>query len=93
MVLIGDIPNEYIWQFLCVKISPFDYIFLPDDWLPGVDLKNENDKTKDKFEQSGYKVKISLYYIGIQAIQGTIICLILNVLFGVPFLIFKFGLK
>ena len=92
-MLIGDLPNEYIRQFLCVKISPFDFIFLPDSWLPGVNLKKANSHSKDKFEQSGYKVKVALYFLGIQAAQGAIICLILNILFGLPFLLFKHGVK
>ena len=92
-MLIGDLPIEFIRQFLCVKISPFDFIFLPDNWLPGVNLKKDHSLSKDKFEQSGYKVKVALYFIGIQAVQGTIICLILNILFGLPYLLFKHGVK
>jgi len=50
-----------------VKISPYDFILLPDKWLP-IEIKKVGDKReKDKYEQAGYKVKVTLYYIGILA--------------------------
>ena len=67
IVLVGEIPNEFVKTFLCVKISPYDFILLPDKWQP-IEIKKVGDKReKDKYEQAGYKVKVTLYYIGILA--------------------------
>ena len=49
IVLIGDIPNEYVSTFLCVKVSPFDFILLPDKWLPLDIKKDDQNKTTDKY--------------------------------------------
>jgi len=46
MVLVGNHSNHYITDFLCVRISPFDFILLPDNLLPGVE-RNQNDKEGD----------------------------------------------
>ena len=49
-----------------MKMSPFDFILLPADLMPGVDIDG-NSKEKNKFDQSGYEIKVSIYLIGILA--------------------------
>jgi len=60
--LIGYYQNWFIVDFLCIWVSPFDFILLPDNWLPGYDKTKTQ---KDWFGKAGYKVKVSLFFIGI----------------------------
>ena len=66
MSLIGEHENQNMISFLRVRMSPFDFILLPDKLLPGIDIKGESKKHTNDFNQAGFKIKKTLY------LQGTL---------------------
>jgi len=75
--LIGYHQNKFIVEFLCIRVSLFDFLVLPEKVLPGY---QKTRKTKDRFAKSGYKIKVALFFMGILFAQ------ILGTLFSLAFL-------
>jgi len=67
-------------------MSPFDFILLPDDFLPGVGNQKQADGI---FDEAGFKIKKSMFLEGVLFGQLAIFFIGQNVIFGVLFVISK----
>ena len=47
-------------------MSPFDFIMIPNKFLPDkiTKLKSKRKKDQDKYDQAGYKIKNGFYALG-----------------------------
>ena len=89
MSLVGSIENENIVKFIWVRMSPFDFILLPDNLLPGVEIGAWNKQIQGEFNEAGYKIKKSAYLEGILAGQLAVVFAIQNVIFGVIYVLIR----
>ena len=66
MSLAVDYDNQHILKFIRVWMSPFDFIMIPDKYLPSkmtqIWSKKRDDKTK--YDQAGFKIKNSVFQQG-----------------------------
>ena len=63
--LAVEYDNQYIMNFIRVRMSPFDFILIPDKLLPDKITKiKSKKKSSDKFDKAGFKIKVGIYAFG-----------------------------